>query len=66
MVDKIQVVSKGGPTGGIKAITTGIRALQNRATGLKNLHLIVGKEVSEAMLTQEAWRLICKMAQQKK
>ncbi|KAF6238834.1 hypothetical protein HO173_003341 [Letharia columbiana] len=66
MINKIQVVWKGGYTGGIKAITKGIRALQNRATGLKELHLIVGKKVSEAMLTQEAWRLICEMARQKK
>ena len=66
MINQIQVVWKGGYKGGIKAITKGIRALQNRATGLKKLHLIVGNEVSGAMLTQEAWRLICKMARQKK
>ena len=66
MIDKIQVVWKGGYKGGIKAITKGVRALQNRATGLKKLHLIIGNEVSEAMLNQEAWRLICKMARQKK
>lgn len=45
MINQIQVVWKGGYKGGIKAITKGIRALQNRATGLKKLHLIVGNEL---------------------
>lgn len=50
MIQRIQVAWKGGEM----PITKGIRRLQKTATGLAELHLIVGKEETEAMLTQPA------------
>ena len=47
IIQRIQVAWNGGGT----SIAKGIRRLQKSTTGLAELHLIVGKEDSEAMLT---------------
>ncbi|KAI4222359.1 MAG: hypothetical protein L6R40_008589 [Gallowayella cf. fulva] len=60
MIQRIQVAWKDGGT----PIAKGIRCLQNRAKGLTELSLIVGKEESRDMLTRPAWRLMCKAALQ--